>query len=318
MNHTVPYLSHYISDYMGMLNDENRNEFFYQALKRHARDKVVVDVGSGTGILSYYALSFGAKYIYAFERTPHMASLTQKILENNFDQSRFKVISGDFWSEEKQQINHGVDIVVSETIGSGLFDQGMLFTWEHIRPFLNDNAISIPDRIYCDVWCWDEENIRVIESHNNAVLRWLDRNALINDSFSDSLIKFGNAISVSPSDTGCEMMWVNINSLIDKFNDPTIHKDVVSFDMSSNVVTTEIPFLTHPKISFDIDIPQTSFASIIGKFSFEDMTYTIKDTPYMSWKFCPSFILEGGQYSLQYNNDSLRAFLTDEWVCKKR
>jgi predicted RNA methylase len=54
--------------YVTMLNDKLRNQFFYDALKKHVKGKVVLDVGSGTGLLAAYALEHGAKFVYAVEQ----------------------------------------------------------------------------------------------------------------------------------------------------------------------------------------------------------------------------------------------------------
>ncbi len=50
-----------------MLQDKVRMDGFRRALSNICKDKVVVDVGAGTGILSTMALDFGASQIFAIE-----------------------------------------------------------------------------------------------------------------------------------------------------------------------------------------------------------------------------------------------------------
>ena len=64
--------------YVTMLNDKLRNQFFYDALKKHVKGKVVLDVGSGTGLLAAYALEHGAKFVYAVEQIEQSAKSIPK------------------------------------------------------------------------------------------------------------------------------------------------------------------------------------------------------------------------------------------------
>ena len=65
-----------------MLNDKVRNEFYYNALKKSAKDKVVIDIGTGTGLLAAYALEHGAKFVYAVEGNRNSANMAQNVLGN--------------------------------------------------------------------------------------------------------------------------------------------------------------------------------------------------------------------------------------------
>lgn len=57
-----------IRDYGAMVNDEARFRPFAEALKRRVTaDSVVLDIGAGTGILSFLACQFGARKVYAVE-----------------------------------------------------------------------------------------------------------------------------------------------------------------------------------------------------------------------------------------------------------
>ena len=79
--------------YLRMINDKWRNQFYYDALNKHAEGKVVLDMGSGTGILSFYALEAGAKFVYAIEWSAAAAELTYQVLKSKFDTSKFTDIA---------------------------------------------------------------------------------------------------------------------------------------------------------------------------------------------------------------------------------
>ena len=57
-----------ISYHKSMLEDTQRIQLYKKAIESTVQDKVVIDVGAGTGILSLYAVQAGAKKIYALEK----------------------------------------------------------------------------------------------------------------------------------------------------------------------------------------------------------------------------------------------------------
>lgn len=50
-----------------MLNDKARMEAYENAIIKFVKDKIVVDVGAGTGVLSLLAAQGGAQHVYAIE-----------------------------------------------------------------------------------------------------------------------------------------------------------------------------------------------------------------------------------------------------------
>ena len=72
---TDNYFSEYANlyDHIGMLQDHERMAAYHDAIKlnaaRHFKDKVVLDVGAGTGVLSIWAAKAGARKVYAVEGT---------------------------------------------------------------------------------------------------------------------------------------------------------------------------------------------------------------------------------------------------------
>lgn len=68
-----------------MLNDKRRNNAFENAIwKRIAQGyDSVLDIGTGTGLLSLYARNAGAKKIYACECSMAMIEIAEKVFETN-------------------------------------------------------------------------------------------------------------------------------------------------------------------------------------------------------------------------------------------
>ena len=68
-----------------MLEDHKRTGAYYQAVMQNRRQfegKVVLDVGTGSGILAIFAAKAGARKVYAVEATP-MAKFAQNLVEHN-------------------------------------------------------------------------------------------------------------------------------------------------------------------------------------------------------------------------------------------
>ena len=76
-----------------MVNDEIRNSAYRDAIAgvvREAEVKKVLDVGSGTGLLSLYAAETAATEIVACEANVEMAKLAQQIIEINGAEKRVR------------------------------------------------------------------------------------------------------------------------------------------------------------------------------------------------------------------------------------
>jgi len=68
-----------------MLEDRPRTRTYRESLednKELLRDKIVIDVGAGTGILSIFAARAGARHVYAIEFSETARMAEQIIAEN--------------------------------------------------------------------------------------------------------------------------------------------------------------------------------------------------------------------------------------------
>eukprot|EP00913_Durusdinium_trenchii_P001935 g1789.t1 len=64
-------------------NDSHRNQFYWDALGRCVKDKCVVDIGSGSGLLALMALKLGARKVIAIEASQDMVDLARLNAERN-------------------------------------------------------------------------------------------------------------------------------------------------------------------------------------------------------------------------------------------
>ncbi|CAH8649493.1 unnamed protein product [Heterobilharzia americana] len=87
----------YISQQQNMMQDYIRTSTYQRAILANSsadfRGKVVLDVGAGSGILSFFAIQAGAKKVYAVEAS-NMASHCNSLVQANKLAGRIVVISG--------------------------------------------------------------------------------------------------------------------------------------------------------------------------------------------------------------------------------
>ncbi|XP_017084333.2 LOW QUALITY PROTEIN: protein arginine N-methyltransferase 1 [Drosophila eugracilis] len=117
-----------LETHMGMLKDSVRNQAYYNAILQNAglfKDKIVLDVGCGTGILSLFAAEAGARKVIAVECTD-IADLAKEILRDNEKDDVVKVVKGLIEEVELPEGIRHVDVIVSEWMGHALYMEGML------------------------------------------------------------------------------------------------------------------------------------------------------------------------------------------------
>ncbi|NWX01071.1 ANM9 methyltransferase, partial [Caloenas nicobarica] len=122
-----------------MLNDAKRNLTYLKAIENAVRSgcKSVLDIGTGTGILSMFAKKAGAPYVYACELSKTMYELARDVVSANNMEREIKLLhlkSLDI--EIPKHIPERVSLVVTETVDAGLFGEGivesLIHAWEHL------------------------------------------------------------------------------------------------------------------------------------------------------------------------------------------
>jgi protein arginine N-methyltransferase 1 len=105
---------------------------------------VVVDIGAGTGILSFLACSAGASRVYAIEGGP-IIEVAHELCERNGFGDRVVLINQ--WSTEVD-LPTPADLVITETIGNAAIDEGIIaWTIDARRRMLRPGGIVLPQRV---------------------------------------------------------------------------------------------------------------------------------------------------------------------------
>uniref|UniRef100_A0A8C6U8I2 Histone-arginine methyltransferase CARM1 n=1 Tax=Neogobius melanostomus TaxID=47308 RepID=A0A8C6U8I2_9GOBI len=111
----------YLSQQQNMMQDYVRTGTYQRAiLQNHTdfKDKVVLDVGCGSGILSFFAAQAGARKVYAVEAST--------------------------MAQHAEALAGQVDIIISEPMGYMLFNERMLESYLHAKKFLKPNGKMFP------------------------------------------------------------------------------------------------------------------------------------------------------------------------------
>ncbi|CAK9806939.1 Protein arginine N-methyltransferase 9 [Anthophora quadrimaculata] len=130
-----------------MLNDKSRNSAFEYAIRKRISQgyNTVLDVGTGTGLLSLYAKNAGAKRIYACECSPVMLKIAEKVFQTNDaeDITLLPKFSSDLIIPT--DITDRVKLVVTETFDAGLFGEHVIPSMISVHSnILDKNGIVIP------------------------------------------------------------------------------------------------------------------------------------------------------------------------------
>ncbi|XP_073054507.1 probable histone-arginine methyltransferase 1.3 isoform X1 [Primulina eburnea] len=128
-----------------MMQDYVRTGTYYAAVMENRADfvdRVVVDVGAGSGILSLFAAQAGAKHVYAVEASD-MAGYARKLVAGNpLLSQKITVVKGKV---EEVELPEKADILISEPMGTLLINERMLESYIIARDrFLIPNGKMFP------------------------------------------------------------------------------------------------------------------------------------------------------------------------------
>lgn len=143
------------SSFADMLHDTERNKKYELALKSaieymHTRGKKanVLDIGTGTGLLSMMAIRHGADTVTACEAFKPMNDCALKVIKRNGFENKIKILpkrSTDLTVGAGGDLLEPCNILVSEVFDTELIGEGALSTFSHAhKVLLEKDCIVVP------------------------------------------------------------------------------------------------------------------------------------------------------------------------------
>lgn len=251
-----------------MLKDEVRTLTYRNSMyhNRHLfQGKIVMDVGSGTGILSMFAAKAGASRVFSIECSK-IADYTQKIIDDNHLGHVITLIKGKVEDITLPDGIEKVDIIISEWMGYCLFYESMLDTVLFARDKWLDkeNGMMFPDR--CSLYITAIED----RQYKEEKINWWDEVY----GFDMSTIR-RVAITEPLVDVVDQKQVVTTSYMIKDIDLYTVKKSDLDFSCDFRLVARRNDYIQALVTYFNVE-----FTKCHKKVGFS----TSPDSPYTHWK----------------------------------
>jgi protein arginine N-methyltransferase 7 len=138
-----------IREHVLIVNDIGRGEKYVEAMSKKIRPgDVVLEVGTGAGLLTCIAISLGARHVYTVEQSPVLCNVARKVFAANGIADRVTLLnmpSGDL--VKSGAVREPIDVFVTETIGTVGLEEGIAPIFDDVRPLLAPHARCIPETV---------------------------------------------------------------------------------------------------------------------------------------------------------------------------
>ncbi|GAB0097697.1 Protein arginine N-methyltransferase [Sergentomyia squamirostris] len=249
-----------------MLKDEVRTLSYRNAMchnKHLFKNKVVLDIGCGTGILSMFAAKAGASKVYAVECS-NIVDYARKIIEVNKLSNVITVVKGKVEEVELPDCTQ-VDIIISEWMGYCLFYESMLDTVLFARDkWLRPDGMMFPDR--CSLFITAIED----RQYKDEKINWWDDVYGFNMSCIRKV-----AITEPLVDVVDPKQVVSSPYMVKEIDLYTITKADLEFDCPFRLIVRRNDFVQALVTYFTVD-----FTKCHKRLSFS----TAPEAPYTHWK----------------------------------
>ena len=250
------YSSYYIHEQM--LKDRKRTGTYQDAILNNPdvfKDKIVLDIGCGTGILSIFAAKAGAKHVYGIEFAD-IADYAKEIIKINKLSDKITILKSKV--EEVKLPVEKVDIIISEWMGYFLLYESMLDTVLYARDkWLQKDGYMLPDHATITL-----AGIEDTDYKSTKINFW-------EDVYGVDMSCFKNAVIGEPIVDVCPQKLINSSSCrildIDLY---TVKKE--DLDFSSKY---EITFSRDDRFSGLVAWFDTGFTKLTNKYNLTTSPY---------------------------------------------
>lgn len=130
-----------------MLRDTKRNQAYATAINASVNDEsIVLEIGTGSGILAMMAARAGAKHVYTVENSPVFAELARDVISENGLSEKITVVEKDFL---KVQIGSDIPVkcncLLHEVIADNIVSEHVVKLTQYAREaLLTENPVFLP------------------------------------------------------------------------------------------------------------------------------------------------------------------------------
>lgn len=137
-----PFMSY---DVQACLFDRQRVDYLRTAIQQTVKPgDVVVDAGSGTGLLGLFAAKAGAAKVYCLELNPEFIPVIEQHARRNEVADQIVPLNANAATCD---LPEDVDVVISEVISAGFFFEPQLQILNNLRRFLKPDGAIVPGRM---------------------------------------------------------------------------------------------------------------------------------------------------------------------------
>lgn len=160
------------------LLDEERTRAFELAIKNKVKEgDVVMDAGTGSGIMALIAARAGAKKVYAIEIDSEVLALAENSLKSNKEGDHIQLVKEDL---TKLQLAEKMDVVIMELMDTGLINEQQAYALNALREnnIIDEKTKLIPEAAVCalelidyDFSFYDFAMPMIIQARNGGCLK---------------------------------------------------------------------------------------------------------------------------------------------------
>ncbi len=223
------------------LHDTLRTRMWKEAIEEIVKPgDVVVDAGSGTGILGVFAAMAGARKVYCIEIQPRFVTLIQHLAARNNLSHVIEAIEHDATT---YKLPEPADVMICELLCTGQFFEPQVKVVNHLRPQLKPDARIIPDRV--------ESFIRLLDAQEMLYGVRVDcdsRPLVFDDDEPVSSRVMYDAIDFSPDHRGIVDTHVKVKARKTRLADAVLIEGRAR--LAPDIWTTTTKFLYNPEVIF--------------------------------------------------------------------
>jgi len=184
--------------HISMLNDRVRTETFIRAIEAVVQPgDVVIDIGTGSGVMATAAARAGARHVYAIEAS-EMGRTAKDVFAANGFADKITLVPG--WSAQVE-LPEKANVLVAEIIGNDPLEEGVMEAFADARKrLLTEDARIIPSgaRVYGVPVTIDEEVLAKYAFSADATSAWKKWYGIDFDPLLSSMLNKSMVFNIQP------------------------------------------------------------------------------------------------------------------------